>query len=111
MKIILTACILFTIVSSATACDLMGIKGTISDDGRAITTRQSILLKDQARTYGGYERAAAYMEQNRLEVLQKAAYSQAVKDRVSNDMLKNAQDLKCWALACKQDSGNSECQF
>lgn len=111
MKIILAACTMFTLASSAMACDLTGVKGAISKDGQAITARQSILLKDQARTYGGYERAAAYMEQNRLEVLQNAAYSQAVKDQVSSDMLKNAQDLKCWAVVCKKDSSNPGCQF
>ncbi|KVR54994.1 hypothetical protein WK18_28860 [Burkholderia ubonensis] len=93
------------------ACDLTGIKGAIRNDGQAITARQSILLKDQARTYGGYERAAAYMEQNRMEVLQNAGYSQAVKDQVSSDMQKNAQDLKCWALLCENDGYDSGCQF
>ncbi|WP_175947701.1 hypothetical protein [Burkholderia pyrrocinia] len=111
MRIILTACTLFGLVSSAMACDLMGIKGAISNDGQVITARQSILLKDQARTYGGYERAAAYMEQNRTEVLKNTGYSQAVKDQVSSDMLKNAQDLKCWALLCKKGSGDPGCQF
>lgn len=111
MKIILTAYTLLTLASSAMACDLTGVKGAISNDGQAITVRQSILLKDQARTYGGYERAAAYMEQNRLEVLQNTAYSQAVRDQVSNDMLKNAQDLKCWVLLCKKDSSDPGCQF
>lgn len=111
MKIILTACMLFTLVPPAMACDLMGVKGAISNDGLTITARQPILLKDQARTYGGYERAAAYMEQNRLEVLQNTAYSRAVKDQVSSDMLKNAQDLKCWALVCKKDSSDPGCQF
>ncbi|KWC17016.1 hypothetical protein [Burkholderia ubonensis] len=111
MKTILTACILFSLASTAMACELTGIKGAISNDGQAITVRQSILLKDQARTYGGYERAAAYMEQNRAEVLKNARYSQAVKDQVSSDMLKNEQDLKCWALICKKDSSDPGCQF
>ncbi|WDD94129.1 hypothetical protein Bsp3421_004240 [Burkholderia sp. FERM BP-3421] len=111
MKIILTTCTLFVLASSAMACDLTGVKGAISNDGQAITARQSILLKDQARTYGGYERAAAYMAQNRLEVLKNASYSQAVKDQVSNDMLKNTQDLKCWALACNKDRSDPGCQL
>ncbi|KVG57626.1 hypothetical protein [Burkholderia territorii] len=111
MKITLIASTLFAFTSSAMACDLTGIKGAISNDGQEITARQSILLKDQARTYGSYERAAAYMEQNRVEVLKNATYSQAVKDQVSRDMLKNAQDLKCWALACSKDSSNPGCQF
>ncbi|MBN3815668.1 hypothetical protein G3N57_03220 [Paraburkholderia sp. Se-20369] len=111
MKIILTACILFNLTPSAIACDMTGIKGAIGDDGQAITVRQSILLKDQARTYGGYERAAAYMEQNRMAVQQKARYSQAVKDQVSSDMLKNEQDLKCWANVCRKDSRDPGCQF
>ncbi|WGS45681.1 hypothetical protein LFL97_23465 [Burkholderia sp. JSH-S8] len=111
MKVILTACILFSLTFSAMACDLMGINGAISNDGQAITVRQSILLKDQARTYGGYERAAAYMERNRKEVLKNPGYSQAVKDRVSGDMLKNEQDLKCWASICNKNSNDQECQF
>jgi hypothetical protein len=106
MKIILTTCALFVLASSAMACDLTGVKGAISNDGQTITARQSILLKDQARTYGGYERAAAYMAQNRLEVLQNASSSQAVKDQVSN-----TQDLKCWALACNKDRSDPGCQL
>jgi hypothetical protein len=111
MKIILTTCTLLALASSAMACDLTGIRGAISDDGQAITARQSILLKDLALTYGGYERAAAYMAQNRLEVLQNATYSQAVKDQVSSDMLKNTQDLKCWAMVCNKDRSDPGCQF
>lgn len=56
-------------------CELTGIKGAISNDGQAVTVRRSILLKNQARTYGGDERAAAYIEQNRADVLKNARYS------------------------------------
>ena len=111
MKTVLSACILIGLTSTAIACDLTGIKGSISDDGRTITSRQSIPLKDQARTYGGYERAATYMEQNRLGVLQNSGYSQAVKDQVDRDMLKNVEDLKCWASICKQNGTDPGCQF
>jgi hypothetical protein len=111
MENIFSACILITLTSSAMACDLTGVKGTISNDGQSITSRQSILLKDQARTYGGYEQAAAYMEQNREQVLTNAGYSQAVKDQVNSDMTKNVQDLKCWASVCTKHGSNPECQF
>lgn len=111
MKTFVTICACLGFATSVMACELTGIKGSISDDGRTITSRQMILLKDQARSYGGYERAAGYMEQNRLNVMQNAAFSQAVKDQVNSDMLKNTQDLKCWAEVCKKNSNDPACQF
>jgi len=111
MKITLATWLLFGLASTATACELTGIKGAISDDGNSITDRQVILLKDQARTYGGYQKAADYLEQNRLAVLLSGSFSQDVKDRVDRDMTKNVADLQCWVAACARDSAHPACQF
>jgi hypothetical protein len=104
----LLACLSWT---TTMACETTGIKGQISEDGQSIASRQTIPLKEQARAYGGYERAADYMAQNRVAVLQSGQYSRAVKDRVSSDMLTNEQSLRCWAAVCKEDNTDPGCQF
>jgi hypothetical protein len=109
MKYAVLACFLVSAVSTAAACDLMGVKGHISDDGQSITSRQPIALKAQAKLYGGYQQAADYIEKNRQSVMYNDKFSQAVKQQVDNDLSLNVQQLKCWAEACSKNSTDPAC--
>jgi|GEM_PF-4832114 len=112
-KKVFVACLLLgaSSVAMALECDVNGVKGTISADGQSIETRTPISLKDQARTYGGYQRAADFLERNRADIATNPHYSRAVKSQVSDDLTKNVSDLKCWAALCQQDSSNAACKF
>jgi hypothetical protein len=95
----------------AAECGVNGVTGVISADGQSIETQTAIPLKDQARTYGGYQKAAEFLEKNRMDIAADPHYSSAVKKQVSDDLTKNESDLKCWAALCQQDSANEACRF
>ncbi len=109
MKYSVLICFMASFASTATACDLMGIKGHISDDGQSITSRQPIALKEQARLYGGYAGAADYVEKNRQSVMNNDKFSPDVKRQVDRDLRANVAQLQCWAAVCSRDSTNSSC--
>jgi hypothetical protein len=111
MKHALLACLLASGISSATACDLMGVEGHLSSDGQSITARQPIALKQQARRYGGYEEAAEYLERNRDSVLQDSLVADAVKQQVSIDLTENVKQLRCWVKVCMKNSADPVCKL
>lgn len=111
MKYAVLACLLASAVSTATACDLTGTKGQISDDGQSIKSRQSIALKEQAKLYGGYQQAAKYIEKNRETIMYSDKFSQAVKQQVDDDLSLNAIQLRCWAAVCSQNSTDPACSL
>ncbi len=111
MKLAIAALLLTLAAPAAMACDLMGIRGQVSDNGQTITSRQPIALKEQARQYGGYWEAANVIEQNRQSVLQQPGLSAAVRQQVDSDLSANVQQLRCWAQVCSKDNGNSTCQL
>ena len=109
MKYVVLAWFLASLASTATACDLLGVKGQISDDGQSITRRQPIALKEQAKQYGGYEAAANFIEQNRQAVMSSEKFSPSVKNQVNSDLTANVAQLKCWAKVCSKNSADPIC--
>lgn len=109
MKYSVLVCLMASFTSTATACDLMGIKGHITDDGQSIDSRQPVALKEQAGQYGSYAAAADYIEKNRQSILSNDKFSPDVKRQVDGDLRANVEQLLCWAAVCARDSANSAC--
>lgn len=107
----LLALLLAICASSAIACESFGTQGKISDNGQGIVARMPIPLAEQARKYGGYEKAAEYVENNRLSVINSNHFSESVKRQVDNDLTRNVDQLKCWVAVCSNNSNNPACHF
>lgn len=97
--------------AAAAACDYLGTKGQLSDDGQSIVSRQPIALKEQAKQYGGYMEAASFIDQNRLSLLQNEHISGTVKRQIDSDLTENAKQLRCWSAVCSQGSADPACHL
>ena len=111
MKLAMLTFLLVSLVPAAKACDYLGIKGQLSDDGQSIVSRQPIALKEQAKQYGGYTEAANVIEQNRLSVLQNEQISATIRRQVDNDLTANVKQLRCWAAVCSKGSADPACRL
>ncbi|MBO7774613.1 hypothetical protein J6352_25065 [Burkholderia pseudomallei] len=99
------------LASRAIACDISGTKGTVSEDGQSVIERTPISVMEQARQYGGYQKAAEQIESNRLAIVNSTRYSASVRRQVSDDLSIDVAALECWAAACVDKPDNPACRF
>ncbi|WP_080300090.1 hypothetical protein [Burkholderia pseudomallei] len=97
--------------SRAIACDISGTKGTVSEDGQSVIERTPISVMEQAKQYGGYQKAAEQIESNRLAIVNSTRYSASVRRQVSDDLSIDVAALECWAAACVDKPDNPACRF
>ncbi|QCU30636.1 hypothetical protein FE789_21480 [Burkholderia pseudomallei] len=99
------------LASRAIACDISGTKGTVSEDRQSVVERTPISVMEQARQYGGYQKAAEQIESNRLAIVNSTRYSASVRRQVSDDLSIDVAALECWAAACVDKPDNPACRF
>lgn len=66
---------------------------------------------EQAKQYGGYQKAAEQIESNRLAIVNSTRYSDSVRRQVSDDLSIDVAALECWAAACVDKPDNPACRF
>ncbi|MBO2950321.1 hypothetical protein J4754_20705 [Burkholderia pseudomallei] len=99
------------LASRAIACDISGTKGTVSEDRQSVIERTPISVMEQAKQYGGYQKAAEQIESNRLAIVNSTRYSASVRRQVSDDLSIDVAALECWAAACVDKPDNPACRF
>ncbi|ARK59132.1 hypothetical protein [Burkholderia pseudomallei] len=100
-----------TLASRVIACEISGTHGTIRGDGQSVVERTPISVMEQAKQYGGYQKAAEQIESNRLAIVNSTRYSASVRRQVSDDLSINVATLKCWAAACVDKPDNPACRL